>query len=170
MNGPPGAVRLDVAQPRKARPRRADRDHGRVSVFIAVALVAVLIVIGLTFDGIGRIRAYQRAANIAAEAARAGGQAIDVADAIAGAPAAVDPVAATAAAVTFIDNLDDPTIVDRSVSLGEDDSGAESTQFLRVTVTISYDAAMLDFFGFADTYPVQAEATVELVTTTDAIP
>ncbi|GIF48102.1 hypothetical protein Afe04nite_26410 [Asanoa ferruginea] len=139
-------------------------------MFIAVALVGVLIVIGLTFDGIGRIRAYQRAANIAAEAARAGGQAIDVADAIAGAPAAVDQAAATTAALAFVDNLDDPTIIGRTVSLGEDASGAESTQFLRVTVTISYDAVMLDFFGFADTYPVQAEATVELVTTTDANP
>ncbi|MEV4535360.1 hypothetical protein AB0J82_16155 [Asanoa sp. NPDC049518] len=145
-------------------------DRGRVSVFIAVALVGVLIVIGLTFDGIGRIRAYQRAANIAAEAARAGGQAIDVADAIAGAPAAVDPAAARAAALAFIDNLDDPTVVDRTVALGEDDDGNESTQFLQVTVTISYDAAMLDFFGFDDTYPVRAEATVELVTTTDAFP
>lgn len=145
-------------------------DHGRVSVFIAVALVGVLIVIGLTFDGIGRIRAYQRAANIAAEAARAGGQAIDIADAIAGAPAAVDPAAATAAARAFIDNLEDPTIVDRTVAVGEDDDGNESTQFLQVTVTISYDAAMLDFFGFDDTYPVRAEATVELVTTTDAFP
>jgi len=27
---------------------------------------------------------------------------------------------------------------------------------------------MLDLFGFADTYPVEAEATVELVTTTEA--
>ncbi|GAA1885621.1 hypothetical protein [Asanoa iriomotensis] len=143
-------------------------DRGRVSVFIAVALVGVLIVIGLTFDGIGRIRAYQRAANIAAEAARAGGQAINVADAIAGATPAVDEADATAAALAFIDNLDDPTIVDREVSLGQDAGGNESTQFLRVAVTISYDAAMLDFFGFADTFPVRGEATVELVTTTDA--
>ncbi|GIF74763.1 hypothetical protein [Asanoa siamensis] len=146
----------------------ARSDRGRVSVFIAVALVGVLVVIGLTFDGIGRIRAYQRAANIAAEAARAGGQAINVADAIAGTPATVDVAAATSAALAFIDNLDDPTIVDRAVSLGEDDDGNESTQFLRVTVTISYDAAMLDFFGFDDTYPAEAEATVELVTTTNA--
>jgi hypothetical protein len=143
-------------------------DRGRISVFVAVALIGVLIVIGLTFDGIGRIRAYQRAANIATEAARAGGQAINVADAIAGAPAAVDEASATSAALAFIDNLDDPSIVERAVTLGQDDDGNESTQLLRVTVTIEYDAAMLDFFGFADAYPVVGEATVELVTTTDA--
>ena len=143
-------------------------DRGRVSIFVAVALVGVLVIIGLTFDGIGRIRAYQRAANIAAEAARAGGQSINVADAIAGEPAAIDEGAAVTNALAFIDNLDDPTIVERTASIGQDDDGAESTQFLHVTITMSYDAVMLDLFGFADTYPVEAEATVELVTTTEA--
>ena len=147
---------------------RGSRDRGRVSVFVAVALIGVLVIIGLTFDGIGRIRAYQRAANLAAEAARAGGQAIDVATAIGGGPAAVDEDAAVDAALEFIDDLDDPSIVARTADLGAGDDGVESTQFLRVRITISYDAVMLDFFGFADTYPVEAEATVELVTTTDA--
>lgn len=44
-------------------------DAGRVSIFLAVALIGVLAIIGMAFDGAGQLRTLQRAENLAAEAA-----------------------------------------------------------------------------------------------------
>ena len=52
-----------------------ERDAGRVSLFLAVSMLGILAIIGMSFDGAGQLRALQRADNLAAEAARAGGQA-----------------------------------------------------------------------------------------------
>ena len=144
-------------------PDRASRpasDAGRVSVFLAIALVAVLVIIGLVVDGAGRIRATQRADNLAAEAARAGGQAIDVAAAIGGAPKVVDPEQAREAAQRYLAALGEPGVT------GTAEPSADG-EHLTVTVSITYDTAMLDLFGFADTYVERGTATVELVTTSD---
>ena len=68
---------------------------------ITTALVLVLIV-GLAVDLSGRVYAKQRAQDIAAEAARAGGQQLQGAAAVRGQGAVVDPAAAVAAANTYI--------------------------------------------------------------------
>lgn len=78
-------------------------DSGKVSIF--TAMVAVLIwpsMLGIVVVGGGRMRAYQRADNIAAEAARAAGSAIDAARAIEGGDKLVDPAKAQAAANDYI--------------------------------------------------------------------
>ena len=137
-----------------------DGERGRVSVFLAIALLAVLVIIGLVVDGAGRVRAMQRADNLAAEAARAGGQAIDVAAAIDGAPKVVDPETARDAAQRYLARLGEPGVT------GTAEPSADGRQ-LTVTVSITYDTAMLDLFGFADSYVEQGTATVELVTTSD---
>jgi hypothetical protein len=137
-------------------------DRGRVSVFLAVGIGAVLVVIGLTYDGAGRLRAYHRADSLAAEAARAGGQAIDVAGAIGGGAKVVSAQDAVAAAQGFITKLDEPGV---TATVTADDGATE----VEVVVTITYDTVMLDLFGFADTYQVTGEATVELHTTTEFI-
>lgn len=67
-----------------------------------MAGLALLILIGLVVDGGGKVRAVQRADAIAAEAARAGGQAIVLPAAIQGQPPRVDPAAAVAAANAFL--------------------------------------------------------------------
>jgi hypothetical protein len=136
------------------------RDAGRVSVFLAIGISAVLVIIGLTYDGVGRLRAYQRADNLAAEAARAGGQAIDVADAIGGGAKVISADDAAAAALGYIDKLDEPGV---SATVTADDGETE----LQVVVSITYDTVMLDLFGFADTYQVTGQATVELHVTSE---
>lgn len=68
---------------------------------ITTALTLVLLV-GLAVDLSGRVYAKQRAQDIAAEAARAGGQQIQAGTAIRGQGAVVDPGPAVAAARTYL--------------------------------------------------------------------
>jgi hypothetical protein len=54
------------------------RDAGRVSVFMAVAITGLVAIFGAAVDATGQLRTLLRADNLAAEAARAAGQAVDV--------------------------------------------------------------------------------------------
>ena len=93
--------------------------------------------IGLTVDGGGKIRALQRADNIANEAARAAGQAINAGLAISGGAKVIDPAAARSAAQHYINALDGVT-------------GSVTTidgTHLRVTVTVRWDAVLLPLFA-----------------------
>jgi hypothetical protein len=139
---------------------RTGTDQGRVSVFLAIALIAVLVIIGLVVDGAGRIRTMQRANNLAAEAARAGGQAIDIGAAVDGGAKVVDPDDARLAAERYLAQLDETGV------RGTAEPSADG-EHLTVTVLITYDTAMLDFLGFPANYVERGEATVELVTTSD---
>src|SRR4051794_13489718 len=82
--------------------RRVPRDEGRIALLVVVLTFAVLAMIGLSVDGGGKVRALQRADRIAAEAARAAGQAIAGPQAIRGGDKVVDPVAAAAAAQNYL--------------------------------------------------------------------
>lgn len=73
-------------------------DRGSVTVFLAVAAVGLLALVGLVVDGAAKVRAVQRADRIAAEAARAAGQAVDLAGVLAGEGVRVDRRAAVVAA------------------------------------------------------------------------
>lgn len=75
-----------------------ERDRGSVSVFFVVVALALLIAVGLVVDGGGKIRALQRADAAAAEAARAGGQAITAAPVRGEQPQLAAAVARSAAA------------------------------------------------------------------------
>lgn len=75
---------------------------GSVTLFGVVAGLALLVLVGLVVDGGAKVRAVQRADAIAAEAARAGGQAILLPAAIQGQPPRVDPTAALAEANAFL--------------------------------------------------------------------
>jgi Flp pilus assembly protein TadG len=129
------------------------RDHGRVSVYFAIALTALVVLIGLTVDGSGRFRMMQRADNIAAEAARAGGQALDAGQAISGGAKVVDPVLAAAAAQAYLASAD----VTGTVQIAAD------RQHLTVTVTIPYTTVMLSYIGI-DQLTVTGRATATLLT------
>ena len=66
------------------RLRHEDRDVGSATVFVAVTMLGLLVLCGLLVDGGAKLRATQRADRIAAEAARAAGQAVDPAALVAG--------------------------------------------------------------------------------------
>ncbi|MGC4877397.1 pilus assembly protein TadG-related protein [Micromonospora sp. DT43] len=133
-------------------------DHGRISIFLAVAMVGVLAIVGLSFDGAGQLRTLQRADNLAAEAARAGGQAIDRATAIEGGPTRINQRQArvavadylTAAGATTGHTVSFPQIAGETV--------------VQVRVTITYRRSMLGLFGFADQVTVTGEATARAIT------
>ncbi len=77
-------------------------DRGGVTVFVALCVLGLIGIIGLAVDGGTKLRATERADYIAGEAARAGGQAIDPADAITGRAIALDPQDAAAAAQSYL--------------------------------------------------------------------
>ncbi len=132
--------------------RRRPRDEGRVSVFFAIALTAVIVIIGMTVDGSGRYREIERADNIAAEAARAGGQAIYAGQAISGGAKVVDPQLAQQAAQAYL----------RSAGVTGEVRVIDG-QHLTVTVFITYNTVMLSCIGIAQVR-VSGHATAQLVT------
>ncbi|MFC0100295.1 hypothetical protein ACFFKH_22590 [Micromonospora marina] len=137
---------------------RREAENGRVSLFLAVAMTGVLAIIALAYDGAGQLRTLQRADNLAAEAARAGGQMIDRARAIEGGPKRIDQVAARAAVAGYLaaaggvqdHEVDFPVV------------GTETQ--IRVRVQITYSRDLLGLFGVQDTAIVTGEATARALT------
>lgn len=58
--------------------RLRSRDAGRISIFVAAGITALLMVFGVAVDATGQLRTLVRADNLAAEAARAAGQGVDI--------------------------------------------------------------------------------------------
>ncbi len=128
-------------------------DRGRVAIFFAILAPAFLAMIGLVVDGGGKIRALQRADNIAAEAARAAGQAINAGQAISGGEKVIDPGAASTAAQQYINALDGVTGTVTTI---------DGTH-LRVTVTVRWNATLLSLFGGPGAGTARGQATATLV-------
>ncbi|WBB71011.1 hypothetical protein [Micromonospora sp. WMMD812] len=120
-------------------------------------MVGVLAIIGLSFDGAGQLRTLQRADNLAAEAARSGGQAIDRATAIAGGPKRIDEPQARAAVADYLAAAD---TAGHTVTFPV----VDGETLIRVRVTITYRRSMLGLFGFDDTVTVSGEATARALT------
>ncbi|WBB78106.1 hypothetical protein O7606_17875 [Micromonospora sp. WMMD882] len=137
--------------------RRAGRDAGRVSLFLAVSMVGVLMIIALAFDGAGQLRTAHRADNLAAEAARTGGQAIDRAQAINGGPKEIDEAAASVAVASY---LSAAGVTTHSVSFPVVDGEKRIT----VQLTLTYDRYLLGLFDITDSVTVSGEATARAVT------
>ncbi|MFB8207917.1 MULTISPECIES: hypothetical protein [unclassified Streptomyces] len=114
-------------------------DRGGIAVYSAIITVALLAVIGITVDGGGKLRATERADAIAMEAARAGGQAIDPAQAIPGKAVVAQPAAAQAAAAAYLS------------AAGAHGSATVSADGKRVTVTVTgtYDTRFLTVVGIS---------------------
>ncbi|MFK0127113.1 TadE/TadG family type IV pilus assembly protein [Streptomyces nigra] len=127
-------------------------DTGGVTVFVAVCVLALIGIIGVAVDGGGKMRATQRADHIAGEAARAGGQAIDPAEAILGNAIVVDPQDATAAAQAYL----------RSAGATGTVSVLGDGTTLSVHVTGSYDTTFLAALGI-DSLPVTGHGTASLL-------
>jgi hypothetical protein len=140
---------------------RADRDRGRVSIFLAIALFAVLVVIGLSFDAAGRLRTVQRANNLAAEAARAGGQQIDLERAMLEGVQVVDMGAASTAAVDYLQRAG---VAGKAQWVTQGDGCDDTARCLQVDVQMTYDMVMLPIFGFPEQVTVNGSATAELRT------
>ncbi|WBB73476.1 hypothetical protein O7602_28030 [Micromonospora sp. WMMD1128] len=137
---------------------RRGAESGRVSLFLAVAMTGVLAIVSLAYDGAGQLRTLQRADNLAAEAARSGGQMIDRASAIDGGPKRIDQVAARKAVADYL-------VVAGGVADHEVDFpvvGVETQ--IRVRVRITYRRDLLGLFGVQKTATVTGEATARGLT------
>lgn len=82
--------------------RRAE-DEGSITLGLVVMVVAMLVSIGLVVDGGTKIRAVEQATRVAAEAARAGAQEVDVATVQTSGTTALDPARARTAARAVLD-------------------------------------------------------------------
>ncbi len=127
-------------------------DEGSVTLFACVASVGLLAMLGLVVDGGVKVRALQQADRIAAEAARSGGQAIDVRAAINGSQPVLDATAARKAAQTYLKSAG----VTGTVTVG--DGG----RALTVVVTSVSPTVFLGLVG-VDSLTVSGTATVSLV-------
>lgn len=124
------------------------RDDGKISVFVAAGMPMILIFLALTWDASDYLRAVHRADYLANEAARAGGQAIDIPLAVQGERIVVDPEAAQQRAQAYLVDAG----VTGTVVVSED------RRTLSVTVEIEHQPAFLGPFGFGSR---TAEGTAE---------
>jgi hypothetical protein len=128
-----------------------DPEAGSVTVFVAISMLGLLLLIGLVADGGAKLRATQRADSLAAEAARAGGQALDLPDAIAGSGTRVDRGIAVTAATTYLQQAGQAG----TVTVSDD-----RTRLL-VTVTDTAPTTFLNLIGITDlTVTGHAEASL----------
>jgi Flp pilus assembly protein TadG len=126
------------------------RETGAVTVFMVLSATALLLLLGLVADGGGRLRALGRAQHVAAEAARAAANAIDVRHG----SVVIDRPAARAAAQAYL----------------RESSSAGTVTFtgprtVQVTATVTGTYLIFSLGGHGD-YQVSgtAAATAELVT------
>ncbi|MGQ4487695.1 TadE/TadG family type IV pilus assembly protein [Streptomyces sp. SAS_281] len=131
---------------------RLRQDTGSVSLYAAIVVVGMLVMIGIAVDGGGKMRATERADAIAQEAARTGGQEIDAGQAITGEDIVADPGAARAAALDYLAAAG----AHGSVAVSEDGKK------LTVTVTGAYRTRFLPVLGVTE-MPVTGHASAVLV-------
>lgn len=112
-----------------------ERGGGALSVPAAISVLALAIAIGLGIDGVRAAQGLATADAVAEEAARAAGQALDVATARRGS-AAVDPVAAATAAQRYLETAGVPGTV-----------AVVDPQRIRVEVSITRPTVLLGLIG-----------------------
>lgn len=127
---------------------RSLRDHerGSATLFVAVAVFALFVMVGFVVDAGGKVRATQQADQIAREAARQAGQALDAADLMQGKVAEVDPAKARAAAEAYL------------AAAGVTGSVSVSGTTIRVSVTTTYRPVFLSIIGLGS---MQVEGVAE---------
>lgn len=134
------------------RPRRLAGEDGSITLFFCVAVVGLMVMVGLVVDGGAKVRALQRADRLAAEAGRAGGQAIDVPAAIAGDAPTLNKQAAVYATQAYL----------RANSVPGTVSVTDAGRALVVDVTTTTETVFLGLIGI-NTLTVHGSAKVVLV-------
>lgn len=112
-------------------------ERGSISLWLAMTASVMVLVIGIAVDLGGQVGAQQRVRDIAAQAARQGGNQVTAGRAMRGESATVDPVAARAAAAQYLQAA--------GVS-GEVRLEAGGT-VLRVTCRDTYETVFLGMIG-----------------------
>src|SRR3954468_14077420 len=109
--------------------RRQYDERASITVWLALSSFVMMFLVGLAVDLGGQVHAHERAHDLAAQAARAGGEEVEGGTAIQGRELIVNPVAARAAAERYLDAAG----VSGTVEITNGDT-------ITVTVHDSYDA------------------------------
>jgi len=128
-------------------------ERGSITVWLALSSFAMIFLVGLTVDLGGQVHAHERAHDLAAQAARAGGEEVEGAAAIRGRELVIGTAAARAAAERYLDAAG----VRGTVAISNGDT-------ITVTVHDSYDAKFLGLIGITR-LNVTGTATARLVRT-----
>ncbi|MBK8462874.1 MAG: pilus assembly protein [Nigerium sp.] len=126
-------------------------ERGSVSVWLALATVAMTLCVGIAVDLGGHVHAQQRAHALAAQAARTAGEEVAVAEAVRGETPTVDTAAARRAANSYLARAG----VTGRVSV-------RAGNVLHVQVTDHYTPVFLGSIGVG-TLTVSGESTARLV-------
>lgn len=134
------------------RAGRCDRDErGSISIWLALGAFVMIILVGLAVDLGGQVQAKQRAHDIAAQAARAGGEQVQAAPAVEGQYLAIDTIAAKKAAENYLT----ASGVTGTVTITGGDT-------ITVDVTDAYHPKFLTIVGI-NTMTVTGEASARLI-------
>jgi Flp pilus assembly protein TadG len=131
----------------------ATSEAGAISTWVAMTTVAMLLFVGIAVDFGGQIAALQNVRDVAAQAARTGGQQVDLAQATRGEAVAVDATAAQAAARAYLAAAD----VDGTVTVDVIDGDRR----LVVSVEDTYATKVLTIIGVSS-LPVTGTAEARL--------
>lgn len=134
-----------------ARTRRLRDERGSVSVWLALAAVALVLCVGIAVDLGGQVHAQQQARSIAAQAARTAGEEVAAAQAVRGQTPTVDVAAAKRAAAAYLARAG----VTGTVTV-------RSGNVLDVTVTDTYTPMFLSSIGVR-TLTVTGHSSARLV-------
>ncbi len=129
-------------------------ERGSISVWMALASLVMMMLVGLAVDLGGQVHAQQQAHDLAAQAARAGAQQVQAGPAVEGREVRIDSRAARLAARDYLDAAG----VDGTVRIVGGDT-------IRVTVTAEYEPRFLSFLG--QRLQVTGDASARLVRTTE---
>lgn len=130
---------------------RGRNERGSISIWLVTSSFVMMMLVGLAVDLGGQVHAKQRAHDVAAQAARAGGQQVQAAPAIEGHSLAVDTAAAKQAAEEYLAAAH----VSGTVTITSGDT-------ITVDVTDVYNPKFLSGIGVGD-LTVTGEASARLI-------
>lgn len=132
-------------------------ERGSISIWVVTATIVMMTLVGLAVDLGGQVHAQQRAHDVAAQAARAGGQQVQAAPAVEGRYVALDTAAARRAAEQYLAAAG----VEGTVTI----TGGTT---LVVRVTDIYEPTFLSMVGIGD-LTVTGDASARLIRTTGGV-
>ncbi len=133
------------------RDKKGRDERGSISLWMVTSSFVMMVLVGLAVDLGGQVHAQQRARDLAAQAARTGGQQVQAAPAIEGRYLNVDASAARSAAEAYLSAAG----IDGTASI----SGGDT---ITVNVTDTYEPRFLALLGI-DHLDVTGTATAHVV-------
>ena len=136
---------------------RRHNERGSISIWVVTATIVMMTLVGLAVDLGGQVHAQQRAHDVAAQAARAGGQQVEAAPAVEGRYIALDAAAARRAAEQYL----------AAAGVGGTVTITGGTTLV-VRVTDIYEPTFLSMVGIGD-LTVTGDASARLIRTTGGV-